>query len=792
MLELRSEFNNRADKLISLLEKAEENSNMSLLPATIQKPISTSDQQTKSSLLGVRWDPKDYLDTVNPNMTSGPHMFSRKSEGAKPASIPLLIVGGGPAASSDFIAFRNKASSSAKQSRKTLKVSEQTSELETIESASMLPISESKQSLGSSKHSFLQNTTGRDKKRATMSLPRQFGQTSVENLKSLAIPDIQERSGENNNNISVKISISTGDEPVSSSQRLATFPTIHIISKRKCIRGFLRFRRIQRLCSDKRQKNKPRELQAVEHQPINEFNSSESNERISYESILGDLISYFFLIPAFDCKGRKVTLDQFDKADFEGISFFVNGLHPKSRFMTYFDLVIIAAYFICISIVPVIIGFEGMIPFQTRVIFEIVTTAVFILKSVFTAVTPQSDIGTPAIYSIREYELMRPFLRPWIWRWMKDFLLLDAITAMPFDLILDLDHTYGRFVLLIRLIRIYRLPYIMYRCALFVRLKTYLESKIGVGAAKIVPIAVAIFFYIHYNACMIFYSGKIHDFMGWSQLWMQMDQASLWESYIWSFMLAVGNMFPMSFKPQTLVEQFTAIIFIFVGAGLYAVLVGYISSAAMSIDNSGRVYNQKMEELVDYIKWRKLNEETRDKLVQYYETKYRGKYFEEDGLLGDMNEALRTEISLQNTRDLIFKVPFLRRDMQDHRNEIFYSRIASVLHVRYFIPGDCVTKQGESGTDMFFILSGKVDVLIDGDRKVSLYDGAYFGEVALITKTLRTATVQARMPSVLYRLTYQDFHGVINEFPDMQMRISELALERDKLLRLAKEVRDSR
>ncbi|KAJ3297048.1 hypothetical protein HDU79_004891 [Rhizoclosmatium sp. JEL0117] len=234
--------------------------------------------------------------------------------------------------------------------------------------------------------------------------------------------------------------------------------------------------------------------------------------------------------------------------------------------------------------------------------------------------------------------------------------------------------------------------------------------------------------------------------------------------------------------PQTQLEQFMAIFFIFAGAGLYAVLVGYISSAAISVDNSGRVYNQKMEELKDYIKWRQLNTETKEKLISYYETKYRGKYFEEDTLLGDMNEALRTEVSLHNTLDLITKVPFLRREVGDGRDDIFYARVASVLHIRYYIPGDCVTKEGDSGTDMFFILSGKLDILIGGEVRKSLYDGAYFGEVALINKVLRTATVQAKMPSVLYRLTYQDFHTVINEFADIKIRVSELAFEREKLL----------
>ncbi|KAJ3015289.1 UNVERIFIED_CONTAM: Potassium voltage-gated channel sub H member 7 [Siphonaria sp. JEL0065] len=88
-------------------------------------------------------------------------------------------------------------------------------------------------------------------------------------------------------------------------------------------------------------------------------------------------------------------------------------------------------------------------------------------------------------------------------------------------------------------------------------------------------------------------------------------------------------------------KQIVGIIYIVVGAAIYASFLGYISSAAMSLNPSGRLYNQKMEELLDYVKWKKLDDETREKLISYYETKYRGKYFEEDTLLADMNESLR-------------------------------------------------------------------------------------------------------------------------------------------------------
>ncbi|KAJ3290835.1 hypothetical protein HDU79_002905 [Rhizoclosmatium sp. JEL0117] len=385
----------------------------------------------------------------------------------------------------------------------------------------------------------------------------------------------------------------------------------------------------------------------------------------------------------------------------------------------------IVVHFASLCLVPFLIGFHEMIDPATTSLFDSVITVVYVMEAIISLLTPKSEVRS-RIYSIREYELMRPYLSEWI-KSQTTMLFFDVLSALPLRTMFS--STIGcEFLLLLRLIRIIRLPFIVKRCAYFARLRTHTEKLLGVGGAKIVPIGLTIFVFIHYNACMLYYAGRSNGFVGWETFWFELKTASLWDSYVLAFLLGVGNMFPMSFKPQTVCEQMIDIFFIFIGAGLYAILVGYISSAAISFDNSGRLYNQKMEELIDYIKWKKLSPETRQKLISYYETKYRGKYFEEDTLLADMNESLRTEISLQNTRSLIMKVPFLRRETGDHRDEIFYSRIASALHARYYIPGDSVTKQGESGADMFFILSGKVDVFVDGNFKVSLYDGSYFGE----------------------------------------------------------------
>ncbi|ORY46622.1 hypothetical protein BCR33DRAFT_132487 [Rhizoclosmatium globosum] len=99
---------------------------------------------------------------------------------------------------------------------------------------------------------------------------------------------------------------------------------------------------------------------------------------------------------------------------------------------------------------------------------------------------------------------------------------------------------------------------------------------------------------------------------------------------------AVGNTFSTNFKPETNLEQIINIVFIIIGATLYALLVGLLSSAAIAYDSSGRMYRQKIDELTEYLNWKRIDEATKKKVLSYYEFKYRGKYFEEETLLADM------------------------------------------------------------------------------------------------------------------------------------------------------------
>src|SRR5215217_2735641 len=61
-------------------------------------------------------------------------------------------------------------------------------------------------------------------------------------------------------------------------------------------------------------------------------------------------------------------------------------------------------------------------------------------------------------------------------------------------------------------------------------------------------------------------------------------------------------------------------------------------------------------------------------------------------------------------------------------------------------PGKVLCKEGETGQEFFVIIDGKVEVKAKGRRVASLGAGDFVGEIALLERIPRTATVTAETP----------------------------------------------
>jgi CRP-like cAMP-binding protein len=80
-------------------------------------------------------------------------------------------------------------------------------------------------------------------------------------------------------------------------------------------------------------------------------------------------------------------------------------------------------------------------------------------------------------------------------------------------------------------------------------------------------------------------------------------------------------------------------------------------------------------------------------------------------------------------------------------------------------------QQGDIGRECFVLVEGKVKVERNGRKVASLGPGAYFGEMSLLDKGPRTATVTAESPSTVLVLGPREFSALLDEVPQLSHKL---------------------
>lgn len=102
------------------------------------------------------------------------------------------------------------------------------------------------------------------------------------------------------------------------------------------------------------------------------------------------------------------------------------------------------------------------------------------------------------------------------------------------------------------------------------------------------------------------------------------------------------------------------------------------------------------------------------------------------------------------------------------------AEIMQLLHSRTVQKGDLIARRGEQATEMYFIVAGEVEVELKDGENVTLRQGEFFGEIALLTENVRTASVRAREEAHLLVLEAQDLERLMDKVPEIGRRIREV------------------
>jgi CRP/FNR family cyclic AMP-dependent transcriptional regulator len=87
--------------------------------------------------------------------------------------------------------------------------------------------------------------------------------------------------------------------------------------------------------------------------------------------------------------------------------------------------------------------------------------------------------------------------------------------------------------------------------------------------------------------------------------------------------------------------------------------------------------------------------------------------------------------------------------------------VARSMQERRVTAGETVLQQGAGGAGFFVIEEGEADVTVDGEARSTIGPGDYFGEIALLTGSDRTATVTARTDMVCFGMTPWEFKPLV-------------------------------
>ena len=98
------------------------------------------------------------------------------------------------------------------------------------------------------------------------------------------------------------------------------------------------------------------------------------------------------------------------------------------------------------------------------------------------------------------------------------------------------------------------------------------------------------------------------------------------------------------------------------------------------------------------------------------------------------------------------------------------SEIMNLLRAQSVGAGGIISARGERAAAMYFVVSGEVDVEL-ADRHIEFGPGDFFGELALLHDTMRSANVIARAPTRLLRFSAEDFASLMHKHPALKERI---------------------
>ncbi|XP_065100047.1 potassium/sodium hyperpolarization-activated cyclic nucleotide-gated channel 1 isoform X2 [Paramisgurnus dabryanus] len=414
-------------------------------------------------------------------------------------------------------------------------------------------------------------------------------------------------------------------------------------------------------------------------------------------------------------------------------------IHPYSDFRFYWDLIMLIMMMGNLIIIPVGITFFSEQTTTTWLVFNVASDTIFLVDLVMNFRT-----------GIVNEESSEIILDPKVIKmnYLKSWFVVDFLSSIPVDYIFlivekGFDSEVYKTARALRIVRFTKILSLL-RLLRLSRLIRYIHQWEEI-------------FHMTYDL-----ASAVNDSWG--------------KQYSYALFKAMSHMLCIGYgarAPVSMSDLWITMLSMIVGATCYAMFVGHATALIQSLDSSRRQYQEKYKQVEQYMSFHKLPADMRQKIHDYYEHRYQGKIFDEDSILNELNDPLKEEIVNFNCRKLVATMPLFA-----NADPNFVTGMLSKLKFEVFQPNDYIIREGTVGKKMYFIQHGVASVITKFNKELKLTDGSYFGEICLLTKGRRTASVRADTYCRLFSLSVDHFNEVLEEYPMMRRAFETVAIDR--------------
>ncbi|XP_021387933.2 potassium/sodium hyperpolarization-activated cyclic nucleotide-gated channel 3 [Lonchura striata] len=458
-------------------------------------------------------------------------------------------------------------------------------------------------------------------------------------------------------------------------------------------------------------------------------------------------------------------------------------IHPYSDFRFYWDLIMLLLMVGNLIILPVGITFFKDENTPPWIVFNVLSDTFFLADLVL-------NFRTGIVVEDNTEIILDPHTIKM--KYLKSWFLVDFISSIPVDyifLIVDLETQvdsdvyktaralrivrFTKILSLLRLLRLSRLIRYIHQWEEIFHMTYDLASAV----VRIFNLIGMMLLLCHWDGCLQFLVPMLQDFP--EDCWVSknhMVNDSWGKQYSHALFKAMSHMLCIGYgqqAPEGMTDVWLTMLSMIVGATCYAMFIGHATALIQSLDSSRRQYQEKYKQVEQYMSFHKLPGDTRQRIHEYYEHRYQGKMFDEENILGELSEPLKEEIINFNCRNLVANMPLFA-----NADPNFVTAMLTKLRFEVFQPGDFIIREGTVGKKMYFIQHGVVSILTKGNKETKLSDGSYFGEICLLTRGRRTASVRADTYCRLYSLSVDNFNEVLEEYPMMRRAFETVAMDR--------------